>query len=630
MQTPSGRSGPFLDELNRTYNRLHTAKEDAFWTVHMGLSDDVEAAQAALTEAERAMSAFVTDPARLAEVRAVLAAADAPSDEERLALEGWIRTFEANVMESAEARRLWDELSEDEGRMNTARGRMKLGYVDPDDGFVEASSVKLSVMLGSEADERKRRAAWEGLRSIETYVLEHGFLDLVRKRNRWGRAMGGEDFYDATVRRTEGMTKAEVFARLDELEEKTRDAAEASLAALAREKGLEKIDPWSFRWLVSGDVTAEKDPHFPFGPALERWMRSFAALGIDYRGATLVLDLVDRKGKYENGFMHGPVLSWRDHGAWRPARIQFTANAIPGMVGSGQGASETLFHEGGHAAHFANIDMPSPCFSTEFAPSSVAMAETQSMFLDSLLGDADWQTRYARTADGTEMPFALIEKAIRAGQPHAAFGLRSMLSVCYAERAIYELPEDELTPERVLAVLREVERRFCFMEAGGPRPVLSVPHLLSNDSSAYYHGYVLAEMAVEQTRRHFEERDGHLTDNPRIGPELRDAYWREGNLRRFSDFVERLTGRPLSADDLAARATRSVDEAVAKARERIERLADVPAFEGAPRLNAEIRVQHGNETIASIDQRDGGADADVAAFTGAFTAWVDRRASGGA
>ena len=51
----------------------------------------------------------------------------------------------------------------------------------------------------------------------------------------------------------------------------------------------------------------------------------------------------------------------------------------------------------------------------------------------------------------------------------------------------------------------------------------------------------------------FEHRDGHLTDNRRIGGDLRDSYWREGNLRRFGEFVERLTRRPLSADDLCSR-----------------------------------------------------------------------------
>ena len=50
---------------------------------------------------------------------------------------------------------------------------------------------------------------------------------------------------------------------------------------------------------------------------------------------------------------------------------------------------------GGHAAHFANIDQRSPFFSQERAPTSVAYAENQSMFLDSLIADGDWLARYA-------------------------------------------------------------------------------------------------------------------------------------------------------------------------------------------------------------------------------------------
>lgn len=73
--------------------------------------------------------------------------------------------------------------------------------------------------------------------------------------------------------------------------------------------------------------------------------------------------------------------------------------------------------------------------------------------------------------------------------------------------------------------VRNVERRLLFLDEGSPRPVLSVPHLLSNDSSAYYHGYVLAQMAVAQTRAFFEGRGGYLTDNLRIGPDPRESYW---------------------------------------------------------------------------------------------------------
>ena len=78
----------------------------------------------------------------------------------------------------------------------------------------------------------------------------------------------------------------------------------------------------------------------------------------------------------------------------------FLPSRAPPLVGSGRDALNTLLHEGGHAAHMANIDQPSPLFGQERAPFSVAMAETQSMFLDSYGHDAAWLGRYARSAAG--------------------------------------------------------------------------------------------------------------------------------------------------------------------------------------------------------------------------------------
>lgn len=146
------------------------------------------------------------------------------------------------------------------------------------------------------------------------------------------------------------------------------------------------------------------------------------------------------------------------------SRANFTSLATPDAVGSGKTALVTLLHEGGHAAHFANITQYSPLFSQvggsgsmgvcrcesgvsrgvwvgrrscgcnkgydgwryctilpglcapllpptylqwvasalaqERAPTSVAYAENQSMFLDSLAGDADWLGRYAKSRWG--------------------------------------------------------------------------------------------------------------------------------------------------------------------------------------------------------------------------------------
>lgn len=608
----------FVDDLNHEYEALHVAKEDAFWTAYMGLADDADRARADFNRHEIALNRFLQDPVRLSRTREELQRAqDAGTDGETLAvLDGWVTTFAAHVIDDPAARDLAEELIGAEGELARARGKMSLGYRDSGGDFVAASSVKLGAMLLAESDPDLRKAAWEGLRSIEPVALDNGFLEIVRMRNRLGRMLGGEDYYDWKVQRVERMGKRQVFDWLDGLEVATRDVARRAVEAQAAEHG-EPVTPWNVRYWTAGDVGREQDAYFPFSRALLSWGRAFCNLHVDYQGAELVLDLVDRKGKYENGFMHGPVPAWREHGELRRARIQFTANAIPGMVGAGRRAAETLFHEGGHAAHFANIDMPAPCFSQEFAPTSVAFAETQSMFMDSLLSDADWQARHAQTTDGTPMPVELIEAGIRARQPFAAWEVRQRLSVCYGERAIYEIPDDELSGERVLEVLRGEEQRLLFLEQGSPRPILAVPHLLAGESSAYYHGYVLAEMAVHQTRDFFLARDGHLMDNHRIGPELREAYWKPGNSRTFGDFVAGLTGTPLSADHLARVLNLSADEAVASAHKAIERAQDVPVGEEPIQLNASIRVMHGNETIAS---NEGKSFEDCAAD---FARWID-------
>src|SRR6185436_8512259 len=103
-------------------------------------------------------------------------------------------------------------------------------------------------------------------------------------------------------------------------------------------------------------------------------------------------------------------------------------------------------------------------------------------------------------------------------------------------------------------------------DQGGPRPVLAVPHLLAGESSAYYHGYVLAEMAVETTREFFLERDGHFCDNARVGQDLARAYLQPGNSISFLEFIPRLTSRPLRPAALALRLSQDVEERVARAR----------------------------------------------------------------
>jgi hypothetical protein len=88
---------------------------------------------------------------------------------------------------------------------------------------------------------------------------------------------------------------------------------------------------------------------------------------------------------------------------------------------------------------------------------------------------------------------------------------------------------------------------------------MSVPHPLSGESCCYYHGYVLAEMAVQQTRAHFLATYGGLVDRPEVGRDLAEGYWRPGNTEPFLGLVARLTGAPLAADAWVAHLCRDLD-----------------------------------------------------------------------
>jgi Zn-dependent oligopeptidase len=615
----------FLTQLNAQYQKLHTTKEDLFWDVRMGNATDRDSAQKKLDEAEIALQQFRQDAAHLKSLRELQKNAHLSADE-RILSDGWIQFFSAHTIENADARAASTALVELEGKLESARTTMSLGYRDPKTGAeTQASSNLLSNMLRVEKEESMRRAAFEGLQTIETFALQHGFLDIVRQRNKIAHLLGYEDYYDMKVRKAEGLSKKELFTILDDLEIRTRESAQRAVDDFVKTHGAHAREPWNFSFLRSGSITREMDPYYPFAQSLKRWVLNFSRLGVRYRGAKLTLDLFDRKGKYENGFMHAPVPCYYKEGNWQPARIGFTANALPNAVGAGTRALETLFHEGGHAAHFSNILMNGPCFSQEYAPTSVAYAETQSMFFDSLISDADWQMRYGHDESGNPPPLSLVERAIEVSQPYRSLEIRSMLTVCYAEKMLYETPSTELTAEKVLREFRAIEQRMQFLN-GSPRPTLAVPHLLSGESSAYYHGYVLAEMAVFQTRDYFTEKYGTLLDNPAIGKEMAECLWKPGNSARFYDLIKELTGKPLNADAIVRYAARTIDEAKVEVRKKRDSVAGLPNPSDSCALDAQIDVVHGKEVITSLSPNQNTL-ADIERASREFVAWVARTKS---
>jgi oligoendopeptidase F len=595
-----------FDSLNADYLAVHKTKEDLFWATYMATSSD----DAGFAKAEEAYKNFISDPVRLAAVRSALASMSTPDEgdaakELRKGLLGWQALFECNIIDSAVARKHMAELIAMEADLFTKRRDLVLQHTN-EAGQVEAATLNtLSTNMATNPHEAHRKSSLDAYLQLERWVLDNGFLEIVKKRNAFARAQGFDNYFDYKVQKNEQMTSAQLFAILDDFEARTRDANTRALADLTVKHGANATQPWNMRYYISGDVTRLVDPYLSFGKGLQRWVQSFKKLGIAYRGATMQLDLVERTGKYQNGFCHGPIPSYFDaKGQWVPGQINFTANATPSQIGSGARAINTLFHEGGHAAHFANVTQNSPCFSQEFAPTSMAYAETQSMFCDSLLDDADWLKRYAHNAQGEPIPDALIHARIEATQPFAAYGERAILVVPYFERALYALADDALQPDAVLALARSCEQRIQGV-ATAARPLLAIPHLLNQESAAAYHGYLLANMAVYQTRAYFERQFGYLTDNPAIGPLLAEHYWARGNGINHNATLVSLTGEAFNARYLADMCNQTVGEAWREAQAQMTAAAarDYPMAKDAS-LDAIIRIVHGDELIADNTDSD--------------------------
>ncbi|MDG0801952.1 M3 family metallopeptidase [Pectobacterium polaris] len=606
----------YFNALNRDYLAVHQTKEELFWQLYMGTGNDDVSER--FSAAESAYKRFISQPQRLAELRTHLATLEnSPRNEQQQALshglQGWYRFFDCNVIEDPQAQALMDEIITAESALYAKRKSYEMTHLDAKGERVSASLGELLTNQTTNDTEAYRQSSQQALRDLEQWLLQNGFPELISLRNRFARQMGYRNYFDYKVNKTERMTPEQLFAILDPFEEQTREANTRSLKNLADEKGEDALQPWNIRYASAGDVTRQLDPYFPFSASLERWINSFKRLRIGFNGAEMQLDLLVRKGKYENGFMHGPVPPFVQEGKWVPARINFTSLAKPDQIGSGASGINTLFHEGGHAAHFANIRQNAPCFSQEFPPTSMAYAETQSMFCDSLLGDADWLKRYAKNAQGETIPDELIRADISTQQPMRAFSERHILLVPYFEWQLYSWDDEARTPEAMTQLARDTEQRILGI-SGSPRPTLAIPHLLSMESACSYQGYLLALMAVEQTRSYFLQRDGYLTDNPAIGPDLAQYYWHPGNSVSHDDTLRSLTGEGFNPAYLAQACNLTVDEAWQQAEEMMAQAAGRPQPAADFDLSARIRVVDGSRVLADNEQSDEKMCQDFAAF----------------
>ena len=135
------------------------------------------------------------------------------------------------------------------------------------------------------------------------------------------------------------------------------------------------------------------------------------------------------------------------------------------------------------------------------------------MFMDTIASSIEWKTRYAHNAAGKKYPFDIFERKMKAVYPLIPLDMMYVMRVVFFEKEIYECRH--LTRESVLTIAKKINKKFLDYSEDSIS-ILNTPHLYS-ESSAYYHGYGLAELAVHQWWDYFFKKYGYIVDNPNVG-----------------------------------------------------------------------------------------------------------------
>jgi hypothetical protein len=246
----------FVDKFNSNYEVKHLAFEEQFWGTKMDLlsTDDLVFSAENLSKTKKEMEDLLSDYSTVKKAQTLKESLPDVAPKDLVdCLEIIISTC-ACYSTSPENKEVRESTSLIESELELKRNRMESGYTDADGTFQKASSGGLRNLLQTNPDEKTRKAAYEGLRSIGPFVCENGFVEIIKLRNKLAKSLGFVDYYDYKVTNAEGMSKQKLFEIIDGLEEGTRPIMEASLKELEKRHGADVLEPWNTSFKLAGSI----------------------------------------------------------------------------------------------------------------------------------------------------------------------------------------------------------------------------------------------------------------------------------------------------------------------------------------------------------------------------------------
>ena len=256
---------------------------------------------------------------------------------------------------------------------------------------------------------------------------------------------------------------------------------------------------------------ADQDRHFPSARLTESFAETMRGLGIDVAAqAGVTFDIESRPNKSPRAFC-------------APVRVPGEVYLVVAPVG-GRDDYATMFHEGGHTEHTANVDPELPFEFRRLGDNSIS--ETYAFLMEHLIEDPEWLSRRLGVEDSAEL--------VAHAKAHRLVYLRR-----YAGKIAYELELHGAGADGWSALAgRYSELLGAALGIDWPTETF-----LADVDEAFYCACYLRAWALEtHLRSYLRERFGPAWfESEEAGNVLRDL-WRDGQRLDAEELLGELTG----------------------------------------------------------------------------------------
>ena len=407
----------------------------------------------------------------------------------------------------------------------------------------EYSDNQLDTILANSDDGSLRQQAWEASKTVGAVAVE-SLLKLVRLRNKTAQKLGYKDYYDMSLDAQE-IEPDELGSLLKQLEDGCRPLWHIFRARLDTQLGQQfgvdssKLMPWHhsnrfFQTMRSEGI--DLDHVYAKTDAVQTTRAVFNEIGLPVDDLIDRADLYEKPGKCQHAFCLNVD---------RKGDIRVLCNITPG-----ERWLTTTLHEFGHAAYYKYIDPSLPYLLRR--PSHTMTTEAVALFMGRLPSTANFMQQFSQCSP--EECLANSQKAARGQLTHQLVFMHWCLVMAHFEKALYANPEQDLN-----TLWWDMVEHYQLVKRpdGRNEPDWAAKiHLAS--SPAYYHNYLLGDMAASQITRaatnHIGTAPGKIDLSPALGAFLNQNVFKSGASHRWDEWIRVATGRPLEAqsfvDDL--------------------------------------------------------------------------------